>query len=225
MSLTKTKKRGTLEHKKELMDDIKAALDKYDNLFLFDLSDSRSKHIRDVRSEFADSRIFMSKNKVMIKALGKSKEDEAAENLHLVSNRINNLCGLLFTNRSRDQIVKFFQDFKILDYARSGEIATETVHIPAGPVPNMPHSLEERLLSLNLPIEIKDGVINFRYEHTICKQGDVLTPEQAKILKHFDKPLSEFHVNLRCFWSNGTFEDFRGASTNDQKIVQDEMED
>jgi mRNA turnover protein 4 len=160
----------------------------------------------------------MSKNKVMIKALGKSNQDESAENLHLLSKRINSLCGLLFTNRKKDDVVKFFKDFKIIDFARSGEVVNETVVIPAGPVENMPHSLEERLLSLNLPIEVKDGAINFRHEHTVCKVGEVLTPEQAKVLKHFDRPLSQFHVHLRCFWSNGKFEAFDEGSDDEQDM-------
>jgi mRNA turnover protein 4 len=160
----------------------------------------------------------MSKNKVMIKALGKSNEDETAENLHLMSKRINNLCGLLFTNRNKSEVVKFFKDFKIVDFARSGEVVHETVIIPAGPVENMPHSLEERLLSLNLPIEVKDGAINFRNEHTACKAGEALTPEQAKVLKHFDRPLSQFKVNLRCYWSSGAFEEFEDGSDDEQEM-------
>lgn len=151
----------------------------------------------------------------MIKALGKSNAEETAENLHLVSDRINNLCGLLFTNREKKDVIKFFEDFKIVDFARSGEQINETFIVPAGPVESMPHSLEERLLSLNLPIEVREGHINFRQEHVVCKKGDVLTPEQAKVLKHFDKPLSEFKVNLRCFWSNGKFESF-GEGSDDE---------
>ncbi|KAL0481282.1 mRNA turnover protein [Acrasis kona] len=209
VSLTKTKKRGTLEHKKELIEEIKEAVEEFSSLILFDLSDSRSTHIRELRTHFNDCRIFMSKNKVMIRALGKSPEDECGENLHIVSSHIVDLCGLLFTNRPKDEIVKALNDFKITDFARSGEKCTETVVIPAGIVPEMPHSLEERLLSLNLPIEVKDGGINFRYEHVVAKKGDTLTPEQAKILKHFSKQLSEFHVNLKCYWSKGDFQDLR----------------
>ena len=146
----------------------------------------------------------MTKNKVMAKALGEDEESESAQNVRHVTKYLTGLCGLMFTDRPRDEIVKFFQEYEVKDYARSGNIAPETIKIPEGPVEWMPHSMEELLVGLGLPVELKNGIITMRYEHTVCKQGETLTPEQCKILKHFGKPLSSFKMVLKCMWAKET---------------------
>jgi mRNA turnover protein 4 len=45
----------------------------------------RNTFLKEIRSEFKDSRFFLGKNKVMAKALGTTVEDEYKENLRQVS--------------------------------------------------------------------------------------------------------------------------------------------
>jgi mRNA turnover protein 4 len=35
---------------------------------------------------------------------------------------------------------------------------------------------------LGLPTSVKNGIVHLEKEHTVCNEGDILTPEQAKIL-------------------------------------------
>jgi hypothetical protein len=44
------------------------------------------------------------------------------------------------------------------------------------------HSLETYLRSLGMPTSLKGGVIELLSEYTVCKAGEPLTPEQAKLL-------------------------------------------
>lgn len=114
--------------------------------------------------------------------LGKSKEDEVQDNLCKVSKRLAGQCGLLFTNRSKQDVVDFFETFGVPDYARSGFVATEQVILPEGPLPDFPHSLEPHLRQLGMPTSLQRGVITLVKDYTVCKKGAVLTPEQARIL-------------------------------------------
>jgi hypothetical protein len=41
----------------------------------------------------------------MAYALGKSQEDEIEKNIHVVSSALKGQCGLLFTNRSKDDVL------------------------------------------------------------------------------------------------------------------------
>lgn len=140
----------------------------------------------------------------MMKALGEDRESECADNLHHVSKYLVGLRGLIFTNRSKEEMMKFFQEYAVKDFARSGQVAEEDFEIPEGPIEWMPHSMEELLLSLELPVELKNGVITMRYGHEVCKKGDVLTPKQCKILKHFGKQLSTSKMELKCMWCRDT---------------------
>lgn len=89
-----------------------------------------------------------------------------------------------------------------MDFARAGFEATELVTLPEGPLPQFSHAIEPHLRQLGLPTALKNGapftfawysfatgVINLEREFIVCKVGDSLTPEQAKIL-----------VRWTCVW-------------------------
>lgn len=76
----------------------------------------------------------------------------------------------------------FFGSVREVDFARSGNVATRTVKVSKGPLEETPFSMAEELRKLGLPIELRHGVVNLIADKTICKEGDVLTPEQCRLL-------------------------------------------
>lgn len=150
-------------------------------------------------------RFFLGKNKVMKVALGRTPEDEYAENLHKIGANISGNTGLLMTNKDRKEVEEYFNSIKIEDYARSGFTATETVTIPAGPQEQFVGSMIESLRQLGLPVQLKRSIIHVIEDYTICKKGEVLTPEKAKLLVHFEKKMANFCINLVSHWSDGKF--------------------
>ena len=92
------------------------------------------------------------------------------------------------------------------DYARSGNIATETVTLQPGPLEQFPFNMEPYLRQLGLPTSLQRGlqisipisfwlekkiithfllilgVVTLLKEHTVCKEGSTLTPEEARLL-------------------------------------------
>jgi mRNA turnover protein 4 len=125
----------------------------------------------------------MGKNKVMRLALGKEAADEYKENLHLLSQQLSGNCGLLFTDQPRAEVLEFFSNYRERDYARAGFEATQEVSLLAGPLPQFSHAIEPYLRTkLGLPCSLRDGVVHLECDHVVCKPGDILTPEQAKLL-------------------------------------------
>ncbi|KAL5017621.1 hypothetical protein ScPMuIL_007210 [Solemya velum] len=45
-------------------------------------------------------------------------------------------------------------------------------------------------------------VITLLSEYKICEKGDILKPEQARLLKLFDYSMADFHVTIEGLWSN-----------------------
>ena len=114
-------------------------------------------------------------------ALGRTPEEEYRDNLCKLGENLGGNCALFFTNRSKEEVMNFFREYKSLDYARAGFKATENFVIPKGEMP-FAHSMMEEFKKLRLPVEIKNGKINMREDYTVCKSGKVLTPEQCRIL-------------------------------------------
>ena len=52
-----------------------------------------------------------------------------------------------------------------------------------GPLPQFAHSIEPQLRALGLPSALQKGVVHLLQDHIVCREGDVLTSEQARILK------------------------------------------
>ncbi|KAF0701115.1 Aste57867_8412 [Aphanomyces stellatus] len=221
--LTQTKSKGA-DLKKGVVETIRNAIDEYQTVYVFSFENMRTNHFKVVRADFSDSRFFLGKNKVMKVALGRTPEEEYAENIFKLATDISGSVGLLMTNKPNEEVQQYFKDLAVEDFAKSGFVATETVTIPAGPLPQFIGSMVESLRQLGLPVDLKRGAIVLINDHTICKAGQTLTPEQAKLLVHFDKKMATFNVQLLSRWStDGKYE--RLAPKKAKKASADADED
>ncbi|KJE89103.1 Mrto4 protein [Capsaspora owczarzaki ATCC 30864] len=230
VALTRTEKHG-MESKDALVNEIRSCIQKYSSVYVFAVRNMRNIKLKDVRSEWKHSRFFFGKNRVMALALGNSEENEQETNLREVSNMLVGQTGLLFTSQPREEVIAWFENHHDLEFARSGFVSSETVKIPAGPLPQFSHTMHNDLLRLGLPIVLNKGIITLEKPHTVCSKGDTLTPEQARILKLIDRPLADFHIKLKAAWSNGEFEvlsegddDEQGQDGEDYEDDEDNME-
>ncbi|KAI8379097.1 ribosomal protein L10-domain-containing protein [Radiomyces spectabilis] len=206
VALTQTEKKGR-EGKEKLIEDIRECADKYDYLWIFSVKDMRNTFLKEVRNDFKTSRFFYGKNRVMAKALGTTPEEEYKDGISKIAQQLHSEVGLLFTNRTVEDVKEYFSNYTQPDYARSGCIANETVVIPEGPVKRgvdpMPHNMEPLLRSLGMPTMLKNGIVTLPVDYTICKEGDILSTNQAHLLKLFYYQLAEFRVELLCYYHNG----------------------
>lgn len=201
ISLTKTERKG-LQWKQQIAEDIRNCVEKYPNIFLFSVQNMRNNLLKELRSEWKkDSRFIFGKNRVMQLALGKSEAEETEENLHKLAIRLRGQCGLLFTDRSEEEVIEWSKQYSALEYARSGFIATKTIVLPEGPLDDFSHAIEPHLRSLGMPTKLEKGVVKLYKEYTVCTEGKLLTPEQARILKLFAKPMATFSLQIKCSWS------------------------
>lgn len=94
---------------------------------------------------------------------------------------------------------RWFNAFSESDFARSGDIATETITLDAGPLKQFPHSLEPQLRDLGLPTTLQKGIVTLTNDHVVCKDGETLTSEQARILVCQQWFLCIFSINSFIF--------------------------
>ncbi|XP_043196419.1 mRNA turnover protein 4 homolog [Amphibalanus amphitrite] len=203
VALTKTTSRKGSDTKAKLIDDVRQCADDYARLFVFSVQNMRNERWKELRAEWKHSRFFFGKNKVMAHALGKTEDTEHRKNLHKISELLVGQCGLLFTNKEKEEVYEWFGEFSCPEYARSGNVATETVELAEGPLAQFPHSLEPHLRQLGLPTTLKRGVVSLVKDHVVCRKGDTLKPEQCRILKLLGQQQAEFRVTLHAVWTSG----------------------
>eukprot|EP00035_Acanthoeca_spectabilis_P022086 m.441941 g.441941 ORF g.441941 m.441941 type:complete len:218 (-) comp18726_c0_seq1:245-898(-) len=200
VTLARTTKVG-FQAKETLIQEVQAAVDEYANIFVFSISDMRNSHLKDVRTKWKRSRFFLGKNKVMAKALGKTPEEEYRPGLHEVAKLVSGNVGLLFTNQDVEYTTNWFSEFGATEYSRSGNTATDTVQLPKGGMPQFSHAIEPHLRSLGMPTSLQRGVVTLDKDFEVCKAGDVLTAERARILKLLEIPMATFQVKLSHHWA------------------------
>lgn len=156
----------------------------------------------------------------MMVALGKGRTDEYKDNLHKVSKQLKGEVGVLFTNKTKDEVQAYFRQFKEVDYARSGNPAPMAVKLDEGPLEQFTHSMEPQLRQLGLPTALKKGVVTLLREHQVCKEGDILTAGQARILKLFGYEMAEFKVQIKCMW-NAEAGEFEIFADEEEESIED----
>eukprot|EP00934_Nitzschia_sp_Nitz4_P005601 Nitzschia sp. Nitz4//scaffold3_size479765//433582//434345//NITZ4_000184-RA/size479765-processed-gene-1.273-mRNA-1//1//CDS//3329551010//5591//frame0 len=216
--LTKTSRRSTREHKSEFVQEIRDAVDNHDDMYLFSYENMRSNKFKDIRMHFRNegdemgegSKIVLGKNKLIQIALGRTPEDEYADNLRHVTKEITESVGLLFTSKPRSEVEEYFANFVEPDFARAGFVSPKDVFITNEMLFNHPVSMvEQQFRKQGIPVKIDNGkivLLDGKTEFQLCKEGETLSPEKCKALTHFGIKLSEFRVRLVCRWSKGEYE-------------------
>lgn len=159
-----------------------------------------------------DSRFFFGKNAVMQLALKNAGVNEE------FIDRVQGQRGLLFTTHDRDTVVEWFEEYSAAEFARGGFVATETVKLPEGPLPDFSHAIEPHLRKLGMPTKLERGIVTLYSEFVVCEKGKTLTPEQARILKLLGKQIATFKVTVECFVKEKEdFEEIQSLKTTETK--------
>ncbi|XP_014607341.1 PREDICTED: mRNA turnover protein 4 homolog [Polistes canadensis] len=225
ISLTKTSKKGKLL-KEHLVEDVRNWCTKYKHIVLLSVQNMRNNKLKNLRNEWNDSRFFFGKNKVMAIALGKTQEKEILKGVHVLSNALVGQRGLLFTNRKTKEALKTIREYEEIDYARSGFIPNESIVLPEGPLTEFPHSIEPHLRQLGMPTALEKGVVTLIKKFKVCKKGEPLTPEQARILKLLGKPLATFKlIPLGIYSTKKGFRTLLSDDTKENGVEKMEVED
>lgn len=214
----------TREDKEKLFQNIRDAIPEYQHCFVFSVDNMRNSHLKDVRRELSDCRLFFGKTKLMAKALGQTPAEAIAPGIEVLARHITGTVGLILTNRPVEAIIDYFNNFSPVDFARAGVAASRDFSIPtgivyatAGEVPAehdvpLEHSIEPELRRLGVPTRMVKGRVVLGdengqgEEYVVCKEGEVLDSRQTRLLKLFGLCISEFKVQIVAYWNSATSE-------------------
>ena len=135
-------------------------------------------------------------------ALGRSAEEEPADNTHLLSKYLRGNVCLLLSNKGKEAIEKRFSELEASheDFATAGTKAAYTVFLKKGTeaLEGYAHSLEPQLQMLGLPTKLNFQKIELFSDVYVCREGQTLNVEQCKILKMLGHKMANFKLTLLC---------------------------
>ncbi|KAL2254366.1 mRNA turnover protein 4 homolog [Sesamum indicum] len=209
VTLSKTKKKGR-EHKENVVNSIRDAVEKYDSVYVFSFENMRNLKFKEFRERLkSSSRFFLGSNKVMQVALGRSVADEIRSGLHKISKLLRGDSGLCFTSLPKEEIQRLFDEYEDYDFARTGSTATETVELKEGPLDHFTHEMEPFLRKQGMPVRLNKGVVELVSDFVVCEEGKPLSPESARILRLLGIKMATFKLHLICRWSSEDFEVYK----------------
>jgi len=198
VALTKVKTKGRAG-KEELVDKVREAVGEYRNAFVVSFENIRSGPFKVIANQWrADSRFFLGKNKVIQVALGRTPEEEPADNTHLLSKYLRGNVCLLLSNKGKEAIEKRFSEVEASheDFATAGTKAPYTVLLKQGTeaLDGYAHSLEPQMQLLGLPVKLNFQKIELLSDVYVCREGQTLNVEQCKILKILGHKMANFKL-------------------------------
>merc|ERR1712093_400008 len=182
VALTRTSKK-TKEQKAGLIEKVQEYTDAFKYLWVFHVEHMRNKCLQEVRDHWKGSKILLGRNAVMRKALGNPLEGDV---------------GLLFTDEEPTVVTEWFETYKVPDYARAGNVATDDFVIPEGPIlideEKVSHAIEPQFRKLGVPSSLVKGVPSLSSSYQVCKKDGKLSADQAHLLKLFHIPMATFQI-------------------------------
>jgi len=175
-SSKKLKGNRGLELKQELVKKIRSRLDGCSHLFVVRLYNERTDKLQIVRAHFPTSEssyFFFGKNRVMQLALGRTPANEYLPSLSKISPYLVGKMGLMLTNRSPQEVLEYFNQLQMEDYARAGNRVKEDVVIDEGPLDGFQHTMEPLLRSLGLTTTLKKKVLFIYLNHLHFVQMEI----------------------------------------------------
>jgi len=203
VSLTKTEKKNSGEHKSSKIEEIRDALKEYKYFYTYTTDNTRNAVLKQLRLDWRDdSRFFETKRRLIQVAFGRNDSTEVFPGLSKLANRVSGDVALLMTNKEIDEIRQKLDTYNEYDFARAGNLAISTVEIKAGSLKEFVSHSEEPYLrtKLNLPVKLDKGVVQLMQDIRICTFKDKLSALQALQLKTFKVKLAEFRINLDAMY-------------------------
>eukprot|EP00958_Prasinococcus_capsulatus_P025172 scaffold4129_cov390-Prasinococcus_capsulatus_cf.AAC.1 len=208
------------EWKDGVVEKVRTAIDQYTRVFVFEYEHFRNETFKELREELKDdAQIFMGSKKLWRVAIGRTEDDEYRQGLHQLGDYLSGFCGIVFTNLgaqgilarvwatdNEDSLRKLLAEKEAPVYARPGDVASETIEYPQGPLEQFSHDMEPSLRKEGLPCKLNKGVVELLRDYTICVEGQPLSANQSKLLRYFGHPLEHITLRLRCSWSSETGE-------------------
>jgi mRNA turnover protein 4 len=209
VTLSRTQKKGR-DRKQTIIDEVRGCCDAYHSVYAFDASNMRNAALKEVRAKLAGSRLLFGRTKLLTAALGRSPSEEYRDGICQVAQALaGGEAGLIFTNEKPAVIERVLEETQTPEFARAGNLATEDVELPAGPLTNFPHNMEPYLRKLGLPTKLDMGVVTMLTEYTVCTEGEQLSADAAKLLQLLNIKQAVFKLSLRCRWtSKGEFVEY-----------------
>ena len=198
------------DEKSKLLQDVQKAMKAHSHLYVYRVHNTKADLFQRMRLDLrSTSVLFFSRNRILTAAVRTATTDKQEELSDRVEELLNGpMLGLGFTNDPSgfEGYMRGEEAASVIgtaDFPRTGDVATEDVELPAGPVSRlddaqpMSPTVEAYLRTeCGLPTLLKGGSVILQDPQVVCRAGETLTVRQARLLKALGKTMVQFRMEL-----------------------------
>jgi len=193
--------RRTLLEKSKKVEEIKDLLTKYRALGIASLHKVRAQQLQEIRRKLEDiAYLKVYKNTLVERAFRELKDKPNLEKLKEYMQGSN---LYIFTNHNPFKLSLLLEKSKVKVPARTGDIATEDIVVPAGNTGLPPGPVISQLNAVGIPTRIEGGSVWVSRDTVVAKKGEVINESLAAALSKLGLKPIELGLSLKAVYDDG----------------------
>jgi len=183
------------------VEEIKKLLHQHRVLGVANLQKVRAAQLQEVKKKLKDmARIHVIKNTLMKRAVAESQDKPGFEKVQSLLDGPN---IFLFTDLNPFRLSLLLEKGKVKATAKSGDIASMDVIVPAGNTGLPPGPIISQLGSVGLPTRIEAGSVWVSKDTLVAKKGDLIDARLASVLSKLNIKPVEVGLILKAVYEDG----------------------
>jgi len=206
------------KRKEREVEEIKELIEKYPVVGLIDLFKMPSRQLQSIRKTMRkDALIKMCKKSVLSLAI---KKVTGKENIQKLSELQVKEPTLILSNIDAFKLFKALKKSKSPGYAKTNDLATDDILVPAGPTNLMAGPAIGEFQRAKIPAMVKEGKIHVREDVVVVKKNQVISAQLANLLKKLDIQPMEIGINVLAVWEGEVVYDKNILDVDEDVLTQ-----
>ncbi len=183
-------------------DKIREYLKSNKSVGIIDVTGLPAPQFQEMRNKLRDKAKILIVKKTLISLVFKELEKEFP-NISSLTEKVEGVCGLIFTNENPFKIYNFIKKNKTEAPAKTGQKAPKDIVVKAGPTSFAPGPIIGELGSLKIKAGIENGKVAIKEDTVVAKEGEVISAKLAEILTRLDIKPMEVGLNIKVMYEGG----------------------
>lgn len=192
-----------LNRKERLLQEIGDLVAKYPMTGIISLDGISSSVMQRIRASLRDQATEIRVAKNTIKTLALKKAAKKKKGIDTLIEHLDGSCGLIFSDMSPFRLQKILLENQMPAPAKTGQISSVDVTVPAGATNLEPGPVIGQLNALGLPTRIERGKIRITKSTQVLKVGDAVTQAHADVLNRLGILPFKAGLNLSVAFEEG----------------------
>jgi len=180
---------------------LRKLISEYNVIGVIDVTNLPAPQFQEIRDKLRGrARVLIVKKDIIRIVL--SELEQKYKNINQLIEKIEGICGLIFTNENPFKLYKFLQQNKSEAPAKAGQKAPREIWVKAGPTNFAPGPIIGELGSLKIKAGIEGGKVAIKEDALVAKEDEVISEKLAEILTRLSIKPMEVGLNVKAIYED-----------------------